>query len=252
MSKTIDLNADMGEYANETEARNEARLMPLVTSCSIACGGHAGDATSIRRTAKLARLHKVCVGAHLSYPDREGFGRRSLEIDHNDLRVSLHEQMDLIRKVLTDENISLAHMKPHGALYNDAAKDSALAALIVAAAGDAIIVGPPRSEVQRAANRAGARFLPEGFVDRRYRKDGSLTARSEDGAVIADIADRAEQARRIAMGENIDAADGRLTVGARTLCIHSDSPGAVETASAVRDLLQKNGVCLKSFSSATP
>jgi len=243
----IDLNADMGEYADDAEAANEEALMALVSSCSIACGGHSGDTDTMRKTARLAAAHGVSIGAHPSYPDREGFGRRSLNIDGNALRHSIRKQIDEFAAALNEEGIVFRHVKPHGALYNDAARDEALASIIAEEAGDVIVVGPAGSALERAATEAGRRFAAEGFVDRLYQQDGSLTPRTEPGAIIADLSARAEQARRIAQGEAINAAGGALTVSARTLCIHSDSPGAVETAQAVRDILSQNGIAIAAF-----
>ncbi len=247
MTRSIDLNADMGEYADAGGAQIEAALMALITSCSVACGGHAGDEETMRRTVQLAKAHQVSVGAHPSYPDREGFGRRSIDINPADLYTSLREQINALRAVLKSEDVPLRHMKPHGALYNDAARNDALAQLVVDVAPDTAIVGPPGSALEAAAQKAGAPFIAEGFVDRLYRRDRTLTPRSTPGAVIADINARAAQAAAIATGAEFAAADGRLTLNADTLCIHSDSPGAVETARAVRRALEAAGVSVAAF-----
>ncbi len=246
---SIDLNADMGEYANQAERLTEAALTPLVTSCSIACGGHAGDEETMLITARRAKAHGLNVGAHPSYPDRENFGRRSLRIATTTLAHALGKQIAVLKQVLDAESISLSHLKPHGALYNDAAKSPVLARIIVKAAknagGNVVLFGPPHSALEREAAEAGVPFAAEGFVDRLYRQDGSLTPRSEPGAIIEEIAARAEQALAIARGEPVNAADGTLVVPAATLCIHSDSPGAVETAKAVREALDAAGVVIK-------
>lgn len=254
MRRTIDLNADMGEYSSAAGARIEAELMALITSCSIACGGHTGDADTMRQTVRLAKKHGVCVGAHPSYPDREGFGRRSIEIDSAALTDSLRQQIKSLLGVLKNECVSLRHVKPHGALYNDAARDETLARDVVHAflcsAGDVAIVGPPGSAMEIAAQKAGATFLAEGFVDRLYLANGSLTPRSTPGAILADVDARASQAVSIATGAEFAAADGALSVRAATLCIHSDSPGAVETARAVRAKLNAAGVSVAPHNAA--
>ena len=239
--RAIDLNADMGEYRRDSEARNEAALMALISSCSIACGGHTGNSETMGITARLARLHGVSIGAHPSYPDQEGFGRTFIDISNEDLASSIREQINGLRRVLNEEGLSLSHVKPHGALYNSAAKDDALAKIVVDASGDAIIFGPPNSALERAALERGNVFVAEGFIDRLYQKDGSLTPRAMAGAIIPDIPKRAAQGVKLARREAVDAADGSIALCVSTLCIHSDSPGALETAQAVRTELLKDG-----------
>jgi 5-oxoprolinase (ATP-hydrolysing) subunit A len=245
--RAIDLNADMGEYADEAQRANEAALMPLVSSCSIACGGHAGDETTMRETVRLAKRRNVSAGAHPSYPDREHFGRRSLAIAAEDLLAALKSQIAALKKIAQEEGSALSHVKPHGMLYNDAARDLALARLVAEAAEGFILVGPPGSSLEAAATERDLRFAPEGFVDRLYLASGALTPRSEPGAIIADIGARAAQALAIAQGEDVNASDGSLLVSAQTLCIHSDSPGAVETAKAVRQAIEAAGFSVRSF-----
>ncbi len=243
----IDLNADMGEYANDKQREIEAALMPLITSCSIACGGHAGDAETMGVTVRLAKAHGVKVGAHPSYPDRAGFGRRSREYDASTLLASLAAQIRQLRAELAPYDLKLAHIKPHGALYNDAAKNTGLANIVASVSADTVLVGPPDSELEKAAKRTGIKFVREGFVDRLYLADGSLTPRGEPGAVIADVDARAQQALRIASGFPLRAATGEVKISAETLCIHSDSPSAVETATSVRKALRGAGIEIRSF-----
>lgn len=250
MAPVVDLNADIGEYADADAADRETALMRLVSSCSIACGGHTGDEATMRRTVQLAKESGVAVGAHPSYPDRDGFGRRSLRLDEAELGASIRKQINDLRMIAEQETVTLAYVKPHGALYNDAARNAALAALVVDACELFPIVGPPDSALEKAAKAKGLRFVCEGFVDRLYRRDGSLTPRSEPGAVIADIATRATQATSIALGKKFLAADGDLQLHVDTLCIHSDSEGAVETARAVRDALGAAGVTIAPFAPA--
>ncbi len=243
--RSIDLNADMGEYANDAQSAIEAALMPLISSCSIACGGHAGNQVTMHHTIALARKHSVSIGAHPSYPDREGFGRRRLKIEPAALLKALKEQVAALAAILDETQTPLRHIKPHGALYNDAAANKALAEIVVAAAGDATIVGPPGSAMEECTKEAGKNFVAEGFVDRLYLQSGALTPRELSGAVIEGNGARARQARAIASGARFAAADGMLTVIARTLCIHSDSPGAVETARAVRKALEADGFTIR-------
>jgi UPF0271 protein len=237
MSRSVDLNADMGEYADAAQRAVEAALMPLVTSCSIACGGHAGNAETMGATARLARDHGVSAGAHPSYPDRAGFGRGPITIGPEDLAQSLARQLAALRALLEAEGIPLGHVKPHGALYADAARSPALAELVVGAAATAVsgrrvlVVGPPGSALERAARAGGLPFAAEGFVDRRYLADGSLAPRGAPGVIIEDLAARAAQALALARGGVV-----------ATLCVHSDAPGAVETAEAVRAALEGAGI----------
>lgn len=251
MARFIDLNADMGEYASDMQRDIEAALMPLVSSCSIACGGHAGDIDTMRATARLAKQHGVSIGAHPSYPDRKGFGRRSLSYDPVKLMHNLTAQIADLQSVLDTEEMPMRHVKPHGALYNDAVKDEALAKIFVDAARKAgnsiVIVGPPGSMLEEAANAAKLAFAAEGFVDRLYQSTGALTPRGAAGAIIEDISARARQALAIARGETLQLADGTLQLAVQTLCIHSDSPGAVETAMAARAALDADGFEIRAF-----
>lgn len=245
--RAIDLNADMGEYANDAQRAIETALTALISSCSIACGGHAGDESTMRETARRAKAHGVSAGAHPSYPDREGFGRRSMKIETNELTSSLRAQIAALQSILDAEGMPLAHVKPHGALYNDAAKDLTLARVVAEAAKGAILVGPPLSMLEQAAKELNMAFAAEGFVDRLYLKSGALTPRSQPGAVIAEIDDRTGQALSLARGETVAAADGALRLTVKTLCIHSDSPGAVETARAIRTGLEMDGFAIRTF-----
>lgn len=244
MGRSIDLNADMGEFANAESRAIETALMALVSSCSIACGGHAGNAETMGVTAQLAKAHGVNTGAHPSYPDRKNFGRRSMEIDDAALRDAVKNQIDSLRNVLREETMTLSHIKPHGALYNDAARDDDLARILAETAGRCALMGPPDSALERAARKSGVRFIAEGFVDRLYQRDGRLTSRSEPGAVIDELEIRAKQATAIALGQSFPAADGELRLEVDTLCIHSDSAGAVETARAIRAALDAEGVSI--------
>lgn len=247
MARSIDMNADMGEYADEAQRGVEAALMPLISSCSIACGGHAGDATTMRETVRRAIEHGVSIGAHPAYPDREGFGRRSLSFDPDELQHSLRTQISALKTILQEEGGVLRHVKPHGALYNDASKDERLAEIVASAVEEAILVGAPGSRLEKAARESGIAFAPEGFVDRLYLTSGALTPRSEAGAIITSIDARAAQALAIAEGEPFNGMDGALRITVKTLCIHSDSPGAVETAQCVRQNLIDNGFTIRAF-----
>ncbi len=220
------LNIDAGEQDDEPD-----ELYAVAHAVSVACGGHAGDERSMRRVLEACEAHGTQAGAHPSYEDREGFGRRELRIDAGALEASVRAQCARLAAVAEPCGVTLAHVKPHGALYHAANRDPAAARAVVSAASGAlgpkvIVVGPPEGELRRAAERAGLRFAREGFADRAMRADGSLVPRGEPGAVITDAAAARAQAEALAARGAYD-----------TLCVHGDSPGALAIARAVREVL---------------
>jgi len=240
--RAIDLNADLGE--GET---CDAELLEIVSSCNIACGGHTGDADSMAATLHAAIANEVAAGAHPAYPDREGFGRVSNYLSGAALYESLTGQLSDIADVAAQMGVRLAHVKPHGALYNDAVHDADLADVVARATsecpGDLALVGMADTQLEIAAAHHGVRFIAEAFIDRAYEPDGTLVARSEPGAVHSELAVATTQAARLAIDGEVTARNGDvITVRADTLCIHGDTPGAVEAARAVRDVLQSSGV----------
>ena len=242
---TIDLNADLGEGD-----AFDLELLAIVSSCNIACGGHAGDEHSMLETVRAAIEHNVAVGAHPSYPDREGFGRRSGYAAGEVLLVSLREQIAALRRIANVAGTEVTHVKPHGALYNDTAADKELAEIVVEAIEHtlktACLVGPPGSELQHAASRHDLPFVSEAFVDRAYTAEGTLAARSETGAVHDNINTITTQAVELAMNGRVTARNGDIIeIAADTLCIHGDTPNAAEVAQAVRDVLTANGVDIR-------
>ena len=224
----IDLNADLGEGD-----AYDAELLKIVSSCNVACGGHAGDAETMRKTALSAIENDVSIGAHPSYPDREGFGRRSGFMSGEELLDSLTAQINALNSVVTELGSALTHVKPHGALYNDAVNDRALADVIARAISATVpaaaFVGLPNSELQNAAAEFDLVFVGEGFIDRAYQNDGQLVPRSEPGAVHKSLDLVLPQA--VSLVGKVD-----------TLCVHGDTPGAAEAAAAVRQALEKTGV----------
>lgn len=229
----IDLNADLGEGD-----AFDVELLEIVSSCNIACGGHAGDDASMRTTVAAALKSNVAIGAHPSYPDPEGFGRVSGFLAGEELRASLQEQISALVSIAEEQGALLRHVKPHGALYNDAVNDSALAdviaSAIVATVPDAALVGLPDSELQYAAVRHELRFIGEGFIDRAYQSNGQLVPRSQPGAVHESLDLVLPQA--ISLVAKVD-----------TLCIHGDTPDAPRAAAAVRDALQEQGVEIRAI-----
>ena len=239
---TIDLNADLGEGD-----AYDAELLRVVSSCNIACGGHAGDADSIATTMREAIANRVSVGAHPSYPDREGFGRRSGFLSGEPLREALRSQLANFRRVAEELGATITHVKPHGALYTDAVVDAGLADIIAGAVaempGKPPLVGQAGTELESAAREQGLRFVAEAFVDRSYQANGQLVPRSQPGAVHSDIASIQRQAVHLAMHGKVTALDGTtVSVRADTLCIHGDTPGAAAAARAVREALEKEGI----------
>ncbi|GGD17469.1 5-oxoprolinase subunit PxpA [Aquisalinus flavus] len=248
--RAIDLNADLGEYQDGAQQQMEREILGCVSSCNIACGGHTGDELTMRETLKSAREAGVRCGAHPSYPDREGFGRRALGIQPDALHVSLIQQVRDLLAIARDLDVSLAHVKPHGALYNHIADDLDLARLVVGVVKDTssangrplALVGLADSAAKQAAEEAGLAFVGEAFVDRRYTAGGRLQPRDQSGAVIKDDHDRLTQALAIAAGKPVTTCDGNtITLNAQTLCLHGDSPGALATARAVRQALSEQG-----------
>lgn len=242
MAGRIDLNADLGEGMAD-----DAALMPLVTSCNIACGGHAGDEATMRTALELARSNGVRAGAHPAYPDKANFGRSPMDLPDPVLRDTLVEQIAGLAEIAGSVGITLTHVKPHGALYHRAEGDPGIAGLLaqtVASLDPSLrLVGPPDSALDEAANAAGLAFVAEGFADRAYGSSGRLIPRSTPGAVLADAEASAAQAVSIATQGHVETIDRtRIALDVQTLCLHGDTPGALERARAVRAALESAGL----------
>ena len=218
------MNLDAGEYPDEPEA-----LWALFEILNIACGGHAGDAASMDRVVRWCVASRAAIGAHPSYPDRPGFGRRTIAIEPAALAATLAEQCAALAAIARGHGRRVEYVKPHGALYHDAAADAAIAREVVGAAAevlgdDIVVIGPPYGVLREAAGARGLRYAREGFADRRMRDDGSLVPRTEPGALVTDPAQAAAQATALA---------GRV----ETICVHADTPGALAIAGAVHEAL---------------
>lgn len=239
MSYAVDLNADVGEAAEPDGIAVERALLTTVTSVHVACGGHAGDQQSMHDTVSAARAAGVRVGAHPSYPDREGFGRRAMSISVHDLEAALTMQLRALREIGADLGASVVSVKPHGALYGEVGKGGELLAVLwraieTSGLGDAALVLAAGSPAIEACRANGQRVLAEGFCDRAYADDGTLIDRRVEGAVFTDPTMAAAQAIRLAQGGSVD-----------TLCIHGDSPGALELARAVREALDHASIAVQ-------
>lgn len=254
--RVIDLNADIGEADNPDWAAAEAKILTAVSSANIACGGHAGDDISMRQTIRLAKDNGVSIGAHPAYPDRKNFGRKSLvlgkDISVQDLKNTLTKQITRLSEIAAEEGTFISYVKPHGALYNDAVKDKAKAALIVDVIKtldpNLVLLGGPNSEMTRAANEEGLSFIAEGFIDRRYTDDGHLLSRSEKGAVLETDEDRVKQAIGLVFDGVVQTNTGQtLSLQAQSLCLHGDSDGAVKTAFKTRKALEDKDVKIQAF-----
>jgi UPF0271 protein len=243
----IDLNGDVGESFGAYEIGHDAALIPIVTSANIACGFHAGDPGVMRATVALAREHGTAVGAHPGFPDLVGFGRREMKATPREVEDLVAYQIGALAGIAASQGVRLAHVKPHGALYNMAARDMELAAAIaraIAAVDPSLkLFGLPGSKSLEAAQRHNVRPVSEAFADRAYRRDGSLVPRSEPGAVIEDEEIVVSRAVAIARERMVIAADGtRVPVDVQTICVHGDTPGAAVLASRIRRALSDAGI----------
>lgn len=245
--KTLDLNCDMGEGLGAWKMGDDAALLEHVSSANIACGYHAGDPGIIHRTVELAIDKGVAVGAHPSLPDLQGFGRRQMQVSPAEAYDMVLYQIGALGAFAIACGGKLAHVKPHGALYNMAAKDGKLARAIARAVKDfdpsLVLFGLAGSELIRAGEQAGLKTANEVFADRTYQADGSLTPRSELGAMIPELSASIAQVKRMIAEGRVRSLDGAdVTVRADTLCIHGDEPNAVEFARRIRQALTEAGV----------
>lgn len=234
----MDLNCDMGENVG-----NDELIMPYITSANIACGFHAGDERSMRETVRLAKRHGVAVGAHPGWRDAEGFGRREMTLPPEDVEALILYQVGALRAIAKAEGVELRHVKPHGALYNQSARDRGLANAVAHAVKgfsvDLVLVGLAGSGLVEAGIEVGLRVASEGFPDRNYNPDGTLVSRREPHAMVASPDEVASHAIQLA-GNGVDFNGRRVNVD--TLCLHGDHPRAAENARRVREALEKQGV----------
>lgn len=248
----IDLNADLGESFGRWTLGDDEAMLGLVTSANVACGFHAGDATTLRRSCAAAAERGVVVGAQVGYRDLAGFGRRFVDMDPGELADDVVYQLGALDGMCRVAGTAVRYLKPHGALYNAVVHHTAQAQAVV----DAVraydptlpVLGLPGSELLRVAEAAGLRAVPEFFVDRGYTPHGTLVPRSEPGALLHSSRDAAQRVRRLLAEGVVRAVDGTdVAVRAESVCVHGDSPGAVEMAAAVRAALESDGVRLEGF-----
>ncbi len=248
--KAIDLNCDMGESPEAIADGTQEALMPYLSSVNIACGGHAGDEHTMAATIEQALRHGLAIGAHPGYADRGHFGRRELELSAQEIAGLVAGQIERLAKLAAERGARISHVKPHGALYNQAARDARIARAIadgVARWGqDAVLVGLAGSAMLDVFRDAGFRAAGEAFADRRYQAGGRLRSRNLPDALITDPDEAAAQALRIAQGGAAMTGGGaEVAVEAQTICIHGDTPGAASLAAAVAGALRKAGIQIR-------
>ena len=240
----IDINCDVGEGIG-----NEAELLPLVSSCNIACGGHAGDITSMTRTVKLAKKYGVRIGAHPSYPDRENFGRVSMDIDSQKFEESIQDQIKRLTILLEKEKMVLHHIKPHGALYNDLVGNHELAELFLNALGiytDSVLYVPPGSVISQKAKERGFKIKLEAFADRTYNPDLSLVSRKLPGAVLKKPKAVLVHLLKMVIEGKVKTIDGaEVSLNADTYCLHGDTPNALQILMYLSEELPKQEIYIK-------
>jgi UPF0271 protein len=251
--KRIDLNCDMGELPEAIFDGTQEALMPSFTSINVACGGHAGDGTTMKATIEQALRWKLAVGAHPGYPDRPNFGRRELNLSPEAIADSIYEQVRTLAEIAGQFGVQLTHVKPHGALYNQAVRDPQLAQTIAAGVArwrrDIVLVGLAGSPMLDVFRAAGFAVAAEAFADRHYEPDGTLRSRKHNDALIRDPDEASRQALSIVQQAAVTASDGsQVTIVAETICIHGDTPGAPKIAALVAKTLREAGITLSPLS----
>lgn len=252
MSARVDLNSDVGESFGRWELGDDEQVLQVVTSANVACGFHAGDASTLRRCCETAARHGVVVGAQVGYRDLAGFGRRFIDYDAGELADDVTYQIGALEALARVAGTRVAYVKPHGALYNATVHHDAQARAVVAAVRaydpSLPVLGLPGSRLLAAAEEAGLRTVREAFADRAYTPQGTLVARTEPGSVLSDPDEVAARVVRLVTDGTLVAVDGStVRVEADSVCVHGDSPGAVAMAAAVRDALAAQGVALEAF-----
>ena len=245
--KTIDLNSDLGESYGAWAMGDDAAMIDIVSSANVACGFHAGDPAGILRTLKVAAQQGVAIGAHVSYPDIVGFGRREMDIAPADLIADVVYQIGALQGLATTVGAKVSYVKPHGALYNRIAVDPVQGAAVIDAIksidSSLALVGLANAPIITQARAAGLRVISEAYADRAYTKEGRLVSRRERGAVLHDAALIAERMVRLALQGTVEAIDGSvIEVEMQSICVHGDNPGAVAIAKEIRRRLEAEGV----------
>lgn len=249
---SIDLNSDLGEGYGAWSMGDDAAMLAVVSSANIACGFHAGDPAGIFRTIKAAAEKNVVVGAHVSYPDRVGFGRRDLDVTREDLMADVIYQIGALKGLAQSVGTSVIYVKPHGALYNrianDAVQGQAVIDAIKAVDPSLVLMGLANAPILELARQSGLAVVAEAFADRAYTPDGQLVSRREAGAVLHDAEKIAQRMVQLARDGTLEAIDGSvISINAQSICVHGDSLGAVAIAQQIRQRFEAEGIDIRSF-----
>ncbi len=253
---TIDLNADLGERPHALHDGTEEHIIRMISSANIACGGHAGDESTMAQTLALCAQHSVSLGAHPSFPDRANFGRIEMPMTANEITQSVFEQVRDLGRIAEAQRMTLQHVKPHGALYNLAARNKriaeAVARGIIKWSRDLILVGMAHSAMLEVAHAMGLRVVAEAFIDRVYEAEGTLRSRTHADALLSSPQAACAQALRIIKEHSVLAHNGAVVpLVAETLCMHSDTPNALAVLTALREKLREENIEVAAFAKRT-
>lgn len=250
--KQIDLNCDLGESYGRFKVGNDEAIMPYITSCNIACGFHGGDPRTIVNTVNLAATHGVQIGAHPSYPDLQGFGRRAMTMSSDELVACVKYQILAVKGLTELAGVTLKHVKPHGALYNAAAKDLDIAKTIISTVyaidPKLVFVGPAMNVMKEYAQSIGLKYVSEVFADRRYNDDLTLVNRAHPEAMIIDEEAAERQVLQMVSQQTVSTISGSIKpILAETICLHGDQPNAVSFAKSINSALSNKGISIKAY-----
>jgi UPF0271 protein len=246
MKQWVDLNCDLGEGCT-----TDAEIMPFISSANIACGYHAGNEEIIKQTVLLAKKFNVAIGAHPSYPDKANFGRKEMDLPLQEIKDLVIEQIQIVKKIAAETGRSLHHVKPHGALYNQAAKNINIATIIAEAVKEVdaslVLFGLANSESGKAAEKVGLTFYNEVFADRTYTEQGQLTPRTEPNAMITTDEEANRQVMQMLQEETVTSTNGKIIpIQADTICIHGDGEHALSFAEQINTLIKKSNIKISS------
>ncbi len=246
----IDINCDLGEGSTSQDCVRDSLLMPYISSCNIACGGHAGNKLTILGSLHNAKHHQLKIGAHPGYPDKDNFGRKSIVFSFRKLEETLQFQIDYLLDIASDSDIAVQHIKFHGALYNDIENDDQLATnaanIVMQFYPEMKVVGLAAGKLEIACKRLGLHFLSEGFIDRSYLSNGRLTPRSEPGALIQDHQHSINQATAFATNKPVTTNDNNsITRKVDTLCLHGDHPQALYLIKKINESFKRSGIIIR-------
>jgi UPF0271 protein len=251
----IDLNSDLGESYGAWSMGDDTAMLSIVSSANVACGFHAGDPAGIWKTVKAAAGKGVSIGAHVSYPDRVGFGRRDMDVTSGELIADVIYQIGALKGMAAAAGVTIGYVKPHGALYNRIAHDQkqgqAVIDAIKAIDPSLVLMGLANAPILKLAQASGLKIVAEAFADRAYTPDGQLVSRREQGAVLHDTQLIARRMLQLARERTLEAIDGStIKIDAQSICVHGDSPGAVAIAQEIRRAFEADGITVRSFLSA--